>query len=95
METPLLNSRLLRAEMIKHGDTNISLSEYLGINRDTFSMKLHERSGRCFDRIEMDKIRNRYQMADAQFVQIFFGDLVSKKSDCKNSASDLETVEDN
>lgn len=95
METPVLNPRLLRAEMVKHGDTNITLSEYLGMNRDTFSMKLHERSGRCFDRIEMDKIRNRYQMADDQFVQIFFGALVSKNADEDNLEADMETVKDN
>lgn len=67
-----MNDKLLRSEMVLHGDTNAALAEYLGISRQRFSAKLNETGGAEFTQSEIKKIRNRYDLSDVEVVKIFF-----------------------
>lgn len=71
-----LNVRLLRSEMVLHGDTNKKLSEYLGLHPSSLADKINENKGRCFDRKELVEIKKRYGLTNEQFIDIFFGDSV-------------------
>lgn len=73
---PKLNERLFRSEMVLHGDTNKTLGEYLGIHPISLAKKIHENDGRCFDRKEMWQIKERYDLADDKFIDIFFAKAV-------------------
>lgn len=72
-----LNSRLLRSEMVLHGDTNKTLSEYLGINASSLNNKIHEKGGSGFNRKELFQIKKRYGLSNDKFVDIFFENMVS------------------
>lgn len=60
--------KLLKIEMIKYGDTRQTLSDYLGVARQTLSRKM--KTGN-FKPDEMLKMRTRYKMSDELFVKIF------------------------
>lgn len=62
-------NRLLRAEMVLNGDNLNTLSDYLGIAHQTLSRKI---SGKAdFTQSEMNKIKERYNLSDERFGQIF------------------------
>lgn len=62
-------NRLLRAEMVLNGDNLNTLSDYLGIAHQTLSRKI---SGKAdFTQSEMNKIKERYNLSDEKFGQIF------------------------
>lgn len=62
-------NRLLKSEMVLHGDSITSLAEYLGIAHQTLSRKI---SGAAdFTQSEMNKIKKRYQLSDEKYVLIF------------------------
>lgn len=63
-----MNERFLKAEMIIFGDDLNSLGEYLGMTRQTLARKMKEAT---FSQEEMIKIKNRYDLSDEKFVQIF------------------------
>lgn len=62
-------NRLLKAQMVLHGDNLNTLSAYLGIAHQTLSRKI---SGEAdFKQKEMEMIRDRYNLSDEMFVRIF------------------------
>lgn len=67
-----MNDKLLRSKMVLYGDTNAALAEYLEISPQRFSAKLNETGGAEFTQNEIKKIRNRYELSDAEVVNIFF-----------------------
>lgn len=63
------NERMLRSKMTLNGDTQEKLAAYLGITRQTLSKKI---SGEYdFTQTEMSLIKNRYELSDEEFAQIF------------------------
>ena len=72
-----MNKRLLRSEMVLHGDTNKTLSNYLGIAEATLSNKINESNGAEFNQKEISAIRQRYSLSNDKFIDIFFGQGVS------------------
>lgn len=72
-----MNKRLLRAEMILHGDTNKTLADYLGISVATLSNKINETYSAEFNQGEMNEIRQRYSLDNEKFIDIFFNHDVS------------------
>lgn len=67
-----MNKKLLKSEMIKHGDTNITLARALGICPQTLSAKINETKGSEFVQSEINIIRSRYNLTDDMVVAIFF-----------------------
>lgn len=71
-----MNKKLLRSIMIRNGDTNASLAEYLGITEQSVSNKINE-SGTEFKQGEIFKIKTRYGLDSEMVDRIFFADEVS------------------
>lgn len=72
-----MQKRLLRSKMILFGDTCKDLANDLGIAPNTFSAKLNRKNGAEFSQQELDFLRKRYRLSDAEFVEIFFACEVS------------------
>lgn len=72
-----MNKKLLKSKMDLFGDTGDSLSEYLGINRSTFSAKINETAGREFTQGEITMIKERYNLSADDINEIFFTQIVS------------------
>ena len=66
-----MNKELLRYFMAKHGDTNNSLAEVLGISTVSVSSKMNEK-GTEFKQGEIAKIKDRYNLSADQVESIFF-----------------------
>ena len=66
-----MNSKLLRSIMLMHGDTNKTLSEYLGISETSLSNRINSR-GTDFRQGEIVAIKNRYNLTADQVEEIFF-----------------------
>lgn len=64
-----MNDKKLRAIMVLQNDTIEMLATHLGITRQTLTNKLAGRSD--FTRAEMDMIKQRYKLSDAEFVETF------------------------
>ena len=58
--------------MLRHGDTNKELAEYLGISEQSVSNKINE-SGTEFKQGEIAKIKEKYNLTADQVATIFFG----------------------
>ena len=67
-----MNSRLLRAKMTMHGDTQIRLARALGLSISRFNAKLNERGGASFTQKEIEGIILRYQLSPQDSIDIFF-----------------------
>lgn len=72
-----MNAKELRSAMVRHGDTNASLAEYLGISPQSVSDKINERNTE-FKQGEIAKIKMRYNLTAEEVNSIFFADVVSK-----------------
>ena len=71
-----MNSNLLKATIIEHGDTQTSLAEAMGILESSLSQRI---SGKIdFRRNEILFIKNRYNLTTDETDRIFFADVVSK-----------------
>lgn len=66
-----MNKTELRVVMLRHGDTNKELAEYLGITEQSVSNKINE-SGTEFKQGEIAKIKERYNLTADQVEAIFF-----------------------
>lgn len=70
-----MNSNLLRAEIVKNGDTQASLAQQMGLQVSALSMRI---SGKIeFRRNEIVFIKNRYGLTAEETERIFFEDDVS------------------
>lgn len=78
-----MNERFLKAEMIIFGDDLNSLADYLGMARQTLARKMNEAS---FTQEEMFKIKNRYNLSDEKFVQIFTKEYEENECDRSSEA---------
>lgn len=73
-----MNKRKLESMMKLNGDTGMSLAEYLGIARSTFSAKINETNGAEFTQSEISMIKERYSLSAEDVVTIFFTAEVSE-----------------
>lgn len=71
-----MNKNLLRSIMVRYGDTNASLADYLGITEQSVSNKINE-NGTEFKQGEISKIKARYGLDCDMVDQIFFAEEVS------------------
>lgn len=70
-----MNSNLLRAEIVKNGDTQASLAQQMGLQVSALSMRI---SGKIeFRRNEILFIKKRYGLTAEETDRIFFEDAVS------------------
>lgn len=67
-----MNKKALNAKMVLHGDTGETLSEALGISRQTFSAKINEKNGAEFTQGEISVIKTRYSLTPEEVDSIFF-----------------------
>lgn len=74
-----MDKKKLKSLMVLNNDTGKTLSQYLGISEQTFSMKLNEKHGRSFTKDEVEAISNKYSLTPEEMVSIFFKHIVSKK----------------
>lgn len=74
-----MDKKKLKSLMVLNNDTGKTLSQYLGISEQTFSMKLNEKHGRSFTKDEVEAISNKYSLTPQEMVSIFFKHIVSKK----------------
>lgn len=72
-----MNKNLLESVMKIHGDTGITLSQFLGIARSTFSAKINETNGAEFTQGEISKIKEKYLLDANEVNNIFFESKVS------------------
>lgn len=66
-----MDKNLLRSIMVRNGDTNASLAEYLGITEQSVSNKINE-NGTEFKQGEIFKIKARYDLDSDMVDRIFF-----------------------
>mgnify|MGYP003571295316 CR=1 FL=1 len=67
-----MNTKVLKSEMILHDDTNKLLAECLSISESRLSSKINGWMGAVFTDDEKKKIKDRYQLTDEKFMEIFF-----------------------
>lgn len=67
-----MNKNKLKAKMVEHGDTSEMLAEVLGIHRSCLSAKMNNYRGAEFNQTEIKVMAKRYEMTDAEVIEIFF-----------------------
>jgi transcriptional regulator with XRE-family HTH domain len=72
-----MNPKELKAAMKRNDDTQEKLAEALGLQTSGVSERINGRIQ--FRRNEIDIIRQRYNLSDADTIMIFFADDVSYK----------------
>ena len=72
-----MNPKELKAAMKRNDDTQEKLAEALGLQASGVSERINGRIQ--FRRNEIDIIRQRYNLSDADTIMIFFADDVSYK----------------
>lgn len=77
-----MDKKLLRSIMIRNGDTNASLAEYLGIAEQSVSNKINE-NGTEFKQGEIAKIKAKYGLDSDMVDRIFFAATVSNLDTCE------------
>ena len=65
-----MNKKELHAFMVRFGDTGATLSEALGINSATLSLKMNGK--RSFTQTEIAIIIRRYSLTHEEVIRIFF-----------------------
>lgn len=65
-----MNTKELKAEIVRHGDTALALAEFLGIANPTMSNKINGKAE--FSQTEMQMIIDRYELSANRIVEIFF-----------------------
>lgn len=71
-----MNKQLLRAHMIKNGDTQQKLAEALGMTLSRLSERINGR-GTEFRQSEIQTIKIRYSLTDEEVADIFFDESVA------------------
>lgn len=67
-----MNKNELLSIMVKHGDKNGDVAEYLGITQQSFSNKINEKNSIGFTQVEIMLLKNRYNLSAKQIDNIFF-----------------------
>lgn len=70
-----MNKQLFKAEMIKHGDTQTTLADAMGIPQSALSARINGKTD--FRENEIKFIRKRYNLTPDLTILIFFVDEVS------------------
>lgn len=70
-----MNSRLLKATIVKNGDTQEKLAEAMGIQTSGLNMRINGHTE--FRRNEINFIKQRYGLTSDEIDSIFFTELVS------------------
>ena len=65
-----MNKNELKAEMLRHGDTNETLAEALGISKASISKKLNAKKD--FKQTEIRIVKERYNLTGEDLIRIFF-----------------------
>lgn len=65
-----MNKSMLRAVMIKNGDTQQTLAKFLGMALSTLNAKLNSKTE--FTQTEIAAIKNRYNLTGEELSKIFF-----------------------
>ncbi|MBQ1791225.1 MAG: helix-turn-helix transcriptional regulator [Oscillospiraceae bacterium] len=65
-----MNSNLLKAEMVKNGDTQTKLAEALGMTTSCLNQRIN--GSVDFRKNEINEIRKRYHLTAEQTIEIFF-----------------------
>ncbi len=69
-----MNKRVLESKMKLFGDTNLSLSKFIGISPQSLSSKKNGTRNADFTRSEIDKIKERYSLTAEEIEIIFFAE---------------------
>lgn len=72
-----MNSQLLKAMMVSHGDTQSSLASAMGVSLSRLNAKINETNGSEFRQNEISFIAQRYALTGDQVIDIFFSKKVS------------------
>ena len=70
-----MNETEFKVIMLRHGDTNATLAEYLGLSTKTLVLKI--KGTLCFKQNEIRMIKERYNLSPEELVMVFFAPLVS------------------
>lgn len=71
-----INGKLLKAQMVEHGDTQEALASVLNLPQSAISARI---TGKVpFKRNEMAAIRKRYSLSSHLMIRIFFPEEVSE-----------------
>jgi len=72
-----MNTLLFKSYMVKNNDNQTTLSAFLGIPQSALSARINGKIS--FRQNEINAIRKRWNLTDAETVDIFFNDEVSNK----------------
>ena len=72
-----MNKPLMRAEMMKYGDSQKDLANALGISLSRLNLKIN--GGADFRQAEILFIKDRYKLKQEEIDAIFFNERVSQK----------------
>ncbi|MBQ0079725.1 MAG: hypothetical protein KBS66_07550 [Eubacterium sp.] len=67
-----MNKALFMACLVKHGDTQKSLADALGLSLSRLNAKINARDGADFTQTEMQCIIDRYKLGPMDTAEIFF-----------------------
>ena len=70
-----MNCNLLKATIVKNGDTQEKLAKDMGLPTSALNMRINGKIE--FRRSEINKIRKRYSLSPEETILIFFEDEVS------------------
>lgn len=68
----MMNKNRLKSVMVLYGDNNRKLAEYLDISESRFSAKINETNGAEFDKSEIFKMKQKYNLSAVDIDAIFF-----------------------
>lgn len=71
-----MNTKELKIEMLRHGDSGNTLSEALGMTSASFSKKINAKDAE-FTQGEISAIVERYNLSAERLVEIFFAKEIS------------------
>lgn len=72
-----MDKQLLRSYMVRHGDTQATLAEAMGVSLSRLNAKINRTSGAEFTQTEISFIAERYKMSAKELDTVFFNRNVS------------------
>jgi len=80
-----MNKQLFRIHMLKNNDNQVTLSEALQLPQSAISARINGKTE--FRQNEINAIRLRWGLSDAETVDVFFTDEVSEKDTNKKKGA--------